>query len=130
MNLNNLPDAGPLDGTELMPVFQGGQWCKAPIFKVQQVVPATQTATPTGFTATPISDTEIDLTWSGIGDFVLERSLDQFSWEVLYTGTTASYSDTLLLGDNQYFYRVSAQDTGEIQSDWATADTTTLPPPP
>lgn len=127
MTLENLPDAEPLDGTELVAVLQNGMWRKAPLSRVLVVTPIAPTADPTAFTATAIDDANIDLTWSGSGDFVLERSLDESSWEQIYTGSTASFSDTLLYADNQYFYRVSAQDTGEITSDWVYTDATTLP---
>ncbi len=130
MNLNSLPYAEPLTGEELVVVQQGGVWCKAQLSKLLTTTPVAITATPTAFTATTINDTDIDLAWtSSAAAFTLERSLDESSWEQIYTGATASFSDTLLQADNQYFYRVSATDTSEIQSDWAYADATTDPAP-
>ena len=126
---STIPEAQPLDGTEEVLVIQGGVVCRVNLSKFLNTTPVTITAVPTGFTATTISDTEIDLAWSGSGDFQLERSLDESSWEPIYQGSTASYSDTLLYGDNQYFYRVAAQGSGEIISDWVFADATTDPTP-
>lgn len=125
MNLDNLEILTELDGTELVPVEKSGVWYKASLSLLLTTTPVPITAKPTGFTATTISDTEIDLAWTGSGDFSLERSPDNSSWQPIYTGSTASYSDTGLYEDNQYFYRVSAQDTGELQGDWAYADATT-----
>lgn len=127
--LDNLPQADPLDGSEMVPVLQGGVWKIAQLARVLDVTPLVFTADPTAFTATPISDTEIDLTWAGAGDFILERSPDESSWEQIYAGATASFNDSLLYGDNQYWYRLSAQDTGELVSNWVYADATTLSPP-
>jgi len=126
---STIPEAQPLDGTEEVLVIQSGVVCRVNLSKFLTTTPVTITAVPTGFTATTISDTEIDLAWSGSGDYFLERSLDSSSWEPIYQGSTANYSDTLLYGDNQYFYRVAAQDTGEIISDWVFADATTDPTP-
>lgn len=126
MNLDNLPDALPLDGTELVAVMQNGVWCKANLSLVLTTTPVAITAVPTGFTATDIDYQQIDLAWtSGAADFIVERSLDESSWQPIYQGATASYSDTGLYGENTYFYRVAAIDTGEVASEWVYADATT-----
>lgn len=125
-SLNNLPDALPLDGTELVAVLQAGVWCKANLSRVLTTTPVTITAVPTGFTATAFDHTQIDIAWtSAAADFLLERSLDESSWELIYQGATASYSDTGLYEENTYYYRVSAIDTGEVSSEWVYADATT-----
>ena len=125
MTIDNLPYADPLTGEELVLVQQDGVAKWAQLSKVLTTTPIAITATPTAFTATDIDYQQIDLAWTGVGDFILERSLDESSWQQIYAGSTASYSDTGLYQENQYFYRVSAQDTGEVQSDWAYADATT-----
>ncbi len=125
MDLDNLPIVDILDGTELIPVQQGGVWKLAQLARVLAATPDPFTPPVTGFTATDIDYQQIDLAWTGSGDFVLQRSLDENSWETIYEGSTASHSDVGLYEENQYFYRVSAQDTGELVSTWEYADATT-----
>lgn len=125
MTIYNLPYADPLTGEELVLVQQDGVAKWAQLSKVLTTTPIAITATPTAFTATDIDYQQIDLAWTGVGDFILERSLDESSWEPIYAGSNASYSDTGLYPENTYYYRVSAHDTGEVQSDWAYADATT-----
>ena len=128
--LNNLPDAGPLDGTELVPVLQNGIWCKAPLYLVIDLPAPTITAAPGSFTATAIDDTQIDLTWTGIGDYVLQSCRgNDGAWVTIYEGTTASFSDTGLYGDETYYYRVNDTDTGEFTSAWSLTNETTPTPP-
>ena len=71
----------------------------------------TPTEVPTGFSATKLSDTEIDLAWTcnAAGDATsIERSTDGNSWTVISTTakTIAIYADTGLTASTQYFYRV------------------------
>ena len=127
--INDLPDAGTLTGLEFVAVLQDGIEVKTQIYKILAVTPATVTATPTAFTATGISETEIDLAWTGAGDnYILERSFDESSYNEIYSGATASFSDTGLYSDNEYWYRVKAQFTGQIDSEWIIISGTTLPP--
>ena len=130
MDLNNLPDAGPIDGNELTPVLQNGVWCKAPLYQVVYMATPLATAEPTAFVATAISDTQINLTWSGVGTFTLERNRDNDgAWVEIYSGVTASYNDTVLYGSEHYYYRLSAKDTGLQDSFKVLADATTLVTP-
>ena len=71
----------------------------------------------TGVTATPQSSTEIDLAWSIPSDngyaitvYKVERSLDgSTNWAVLTsTETGTTYSDTGLIANTDYYYRISA----------------------
>ena len=92
------------------------------------------TSTPTGLAATSVSESRIDLSWStvsGATSYTLERSLDgSTGWSTVYTGSTASYSDTGLASGTVYFYRVSATSslgTSDPSSNVSTATWVTLP---
>ena len=131
MLTENIPPAEPLTGYEQIPMIQDGQWVLAPLYTILNFPAPTLTATPTAFTATVISDSEIDLTWtSGAANFVLERCRENDqAWQQIYSGASNSFSDTLLYGDETYYYRVNAQDPGEFPSEWATTNATTDPLP-
>ncbi len=71
----------------------------------------TPTVVPTGFSATKLSDTEIDLVWTcnAADDATsIERSTDGNSWTVITRTAKAAttYADTGLTAATQYFYRV------------------------
>ncbi len=59
---------------------------------------------PTGLTATPISASRVDLTWTGVAPFDIERD----GVVIVTDHPTASYSDTGLAGSTTYTYRVRA----------------------
>lgn len=125
-DFNNIPAAGPLDGTDEVIILQAGQPVRALLWKVLTFTPGTATADPTAFAATPIDDANIDLDWTAAGDnYILERSPDESSWQEIYNGATASFSDTDLYPDNTYNYRVKSQETGYYDSDWVYVDGTT-----
>lgn len=130
MTLDNLPDAGTLDGTELVPVQQNGIWCKAQLSRVLALPTPTFISDPIAFTATAISDTEIDLTWSGSGsNYILERCRgNDGAWVEIYSGATASFSDTGLYPGESYYYRVKGQGAGNFDSNWVYANATTDEP--
>ena len=129
IDLTNLADAAPLDGTELVAMLQGGVWVKAPLYFAVSIPTPVITAVPTAFTGTAISDVQIDLAWTGLATFILQRCRENDgAWVTIYTGTTASFSDPDLFGDETYYYRVNDTDTGEFTSDWATTNATTLGP--
>lgn len=74
---------------------------------------ATPPATPTGFTATPISASRIDLAWAQSGSnfdgFELERSPNgSTGWALIVAPGAAdrSYSDTGLAANTTYYYRL------------------------
>lgn len=83
------------------------------------VSPANPPSAPTGLTATTISDTQINLSWtaptdnggSSITGYKIERKIGTGSYSILVpnTGSTATtYSDTGLTSGTTYIYRVSA----------------------
>ncbi len=127
----DLPEAAALDGTEVIAIYQGGQMVKVPLYLVLNLPTPVLTAAPTGFTATAFDDVQIDLAWtSAAANFILERNRgDNDAWEKIYEGSTVSFSDTGLTGDEHYYYRLTAQDVGEYQSPYVYADETTLSPP-
>ena len=69
-------------------------------------------ATPAGLTATPISSTRINLTWSAtpyITGYNVYRSDDGgVSYTKVYNGSALTYTDTGLTLGTQYRYRVSS----------------------
>lgn len=93
-----------------------------------------QLLSPGSFTATPASNTEIDLTWSSssnANNYVVDRALDAgFTSGVslgIYNNSGTSFNDTGLTLGTQYFYRIKAQDTTNVYRDssYATANGTT-----
>jgi fibronectin type 3 domain-containing protein len=97
---------------------------------------------PTGLTATAISSSQINLSWtapsnnggSAITGYKIERSADGGStWSILVanaTPTATTYSDTGLTSNTPYTFRVSAINAIGTSSPSNTASTTTLPTPP
>jgi hypothetical protein len=68
-------------------------------------------ATPGSFTATSISATEVDLSWSDVSGetgYILERSHDNATWSQIATPASdaTSYSDTGVIAGNKYYYRL------------------------
>jgi transcriptional regulator CtsR len=91
---------------------------------------------PSNLTATPISSSQINLTWqdnsSDETGFKIERRTSSGSYFQIATvgaGVT-SYSNTFLSASTTYYYRVRAY-KGTLNSDYCEeASATTLPPPP
>ena len=128
VDLNTLPEAEPLTGTEFIPLLQNGIWVLGRLGDVLNLPIPTIAAAPTAFTATAIDANQIDLTWTGSGDnYVLEsnRGNNGDAWLEIYSGSTASYSDTPLAGEETYYYRVKSQVTSEVDSIWTLTDETT-----
>jgi hypothetical protein len=71
-------------------------------------------ATPTGLTATAVSNSEVDLAWtdnSGSEDgYAVERSLDNSTWVHVTTlaANSTTFHDIGLTGGATYYYRVKA----------------------
>ncbi|MDZ7303603.1 MAG: fibronectin type III domain-containing protein [candidate division KSB1 bacterium] len=92
---------------------------------------------PSSLTATPVSNTQIDLAWTDNATnetgFKIERKL---SSEVTYTqidtvaANVTSYSNTGLTGNTAYDYRVRAYNAGGHSAYSNVASATTLPNPP
>ncbi len=89
-------------------------------------------ATPSSLTATAISTSQISLNWIDTSDnengFTVERSANGTSgWSAIGTtpANTATYSDSSLLENSTYFYRIKATSTDGPSTYSATASTTT-----
>jgi titin len=96
-------------------------------------------ATPSGLTATAVSESAVDLTWTDNAvdeaGFYLERSTDGEAFtRVAAVGVNAtSYRDTGLTAGTKYYYRVQAHNSAGTSAWAAPASVTTvspeLPPP-
>jgi len=91
---------------------------------------------PSNLTATPISSSQINLTWqdnsSDETGFKIERKTGSGSYSQIATvsANITSYSNTLLSANTTYYYRVRAY-SAAADSDYSNeASATTLPPPP
>lgn len=88
---------------------------------------------PGNFTASVISNTQIDLDWdasANADNYVLQRATDAAfttGLTTVYNGSGTSYSNTGLTSATHYYYRVKAQDTTNVYRDssYATDDATT-----
>jgi len=106
-----IDDKSDLYSIEYMEMIGRYEGLKLTLEKLSDGLAKTPTEVPTNFSATKLSDTEIDLAWTcnAAGDATsIERSTDGNTWTVI--GTTAkaatTYNDTDLTADTQYFYRV------------------------
>jgi hypothetical protein len=128
VDLNTLGQAEPLTGFEELPLLQNGIWVLGRLADVLNLATPTIAAAPTAFAAVAFDESQIDLTWSGSADnYVLEstRGDSGDSYVQIYSGATASFSDTLLFPEETYYYRVKSQVTGEADSDWVLTNETT-----
>jgi hypothetical protein len=103
----------------------GGSAAAVSITRIRELTPV-----PTGLAASVISDSQIDVSWNavtGATSYTLERSPDGSTWSTVYTGATASFSDTGLDGLFTYSYRVSATaSTGTSAVSSSVSGTTTF----
>lgn len=89
----------------------------------------TTVGTPTGLNVTPVSSTQINVTWnavSGAISYKIYRSTSESgTFLSVGTSTTASYSDQNLSANTAYYYKVSAvNSSGEgVQSNAASGTT-------
>ncbi|MCC5843274.1 MAG: immunoglobulin domain-containing protein [Verrucomicrobia bacterium] len=92
---------------------------------------------PTHLTATAVSGSRIDLSWSDASDpadpadeFLVERSADGLSgWSLLATVPGTTYSDTGLSGGSTWHYRVIARRAGSDSAPSGVVSATTPAPP-
>jgi len=96
---------------------------------------------PTGLTATPVSSSQVDISWSAPSDdggssitgYQIEVKIGTDPWSTLVAnaGTSTSYSDTNLIPDTTCTYRVSAINSvgTSVPSTETSATTHTAPPP-
>lgn len=92
----------------------------------------TQLNTPTNFTATPTSTTQINLAWDAVASatgYVVDRATNSgFTTGVtlgIYSSSGTSYNNTGLTASTTYYYRVRATAAGFTDSNYATASGTT-----
>lgn len=92
----------------------------------------TQLSTPTSFTATPTSTTQINLAWNAVASatgYVVDRATNSgFTTGVtlgIYNSSGTSYNNTGLTASTTYYYRVRAIAAGYTDSNYATASGTT-----
>ena len=109
-----------------------------PLVLRNYTAPAAPPTAPTGLSATPVSESQINLTWSDLSsdetDFHIERSPNGSSgWSEIGTSpaNTPSYSSMSLSCGTPYYYRVRAHRAGDNQysafSNTANATTTACP---
>jgi phosphodiesterase/alkaline phosphatase D-like protein len=93
-------------------------------------------AAPTGLTATTISATQIDLSWTDNANnesgYLVERSIDGVNFTQIASlgANVATYLNTGLTPATQYYYRVRATNSAGSSDYSSTANTTTLDVPP
>lgn len=92
----------------------------------------TQLNTPTSFTATPTSTTQINLAWNAVASatgYVVDRATNSgFTTGVtlgIYNSSGTSYNNTGLTASTTYYYRVRAIAAGYTDSNYATSSGTT-----
>ncbi len=86
-------------------------------------------AAPENFAATP-GDGEVALDWDDVSSaesYTLERADDDafaINLTIIYTGATSNYTDTEVVNDTTYYYRVKATATNHADSDHSTLNAT------
>ncbi len=90
-----------------------------------------QLSAPSGLSASAVSSTEIDLSWSDTGELESEDTyeIERDSTVIDTVGAdTTSYTDTGLSAETQYSYRVRAVDAGGASA-WSSQASQTTPTP-
>jgi len=92
----------------------------------------TQLNTPTNFTATAASQTQINLAWDAVANatgYVVDRATNSsFTTGLvsgIYSGSGTSYNNTGLTAGTTYYFRVLATAAGYTDSNYATSSATT-----
>ena len=91
----------------------------------------TYPATPTGLSALATGPQSISITWdamTGAASYTLQRaSASNGPWTQVYSGSTASYSNTSLQPATNYYYEVSAGDSSGSSAYSSPVSATTTP---
>ena len=99
------------------------------------VVNNTAPTAPNGITVpnTVLGGATLTITWGAATDqdgnlsgYSLERQVDGGEWEVVYTGNTLSYTDTITKGWATVAYRVRAYDSNNAYSGYVTSPERTV----
>lgn len=92
----------------------------------------TQLSTPTNFTATPASTTQINLAWDAVANatsYVIDRATNSgFTTGLvsgIYSGSGTSFNVTGLTAATTYYFRVRAIAAGYVDSNYVSASGTT-----
>jgi hypothetical protein len=109
------------------PAFPGGHG-----YSAYYALSANPPAAPSNLTATAVSSSTIDLSWTDNANdetsFNIERSLDgNFSPLISVGANVVSYSDTGLSPDTIYWYRVNAENASGTSA-WSNTASATTPP--
>jgi len=86
---------------------------------------------PSGLSATAISSSQINLSWSpsvdnvGVTGYKIERSPDNIAFSQIDTSTNTSYSNTGLNPSTIYYYRIRAYDQAGNNSDYSSSASAT-----
>ena len=103
--------------------------------EIQALADSTAPSTPTGLTATAISSSQVNLSWTASTDnvavtgYLLERCQGSgcSSFTQIATPTSPSYSDTGRTASTSYTYRVRATDANSNLSGYSSTATATTP---
>ncbi|HEY7292623.1 MAG TPA: fibronectin type III domain-containing protein [Vicinamibacterales bacterium] len=118
-----------------------GTWIMQMVaFKVGQALPDSQPPTaPASLTATPVSGTQINLAWAastdnvGVTAYRVERcqgaGCSSFVEITALSGTGTSYSDTAVVANTSYSYRVRATDAAGNLGGYSNTASATTPAP-
>lgn len=101
-------------------------------FVVPPITSVAQLSAPASFAATPISSSQIGLSWASVSSatsYVVDRATNSgFTTGVtlaVYNSTATSFNNTGLTPSTQYYYRVRAVAVGFTDSNYSTANATT-----
>ena len=119
-------------GPGSMPAYTTAQISDAVLANLSTYVRNLSMARPTGLTATPVSSSQVNLTWTstaaGATGMRLQRATNSGFSSNLVTfnlGLVTSYSDTTVSGTITYYYRVYATQVAATSSASTTATITT-----
>jgi fibronectin type 3 domain-containing protein/lysophospholipase L1-like esterase len=133
-----LPSQGSIHGNGFIHANGPGLPAPAPQsdtnYWVDVVFTPSVPAAPASVTATAVSSTQINVTWSGTANatgYRVERSTNSNTWSGVATtaADVTTYNDTGLAASSTYYYRVLATGAGGDSSPSAVVSATTQAPP-